>query len=194
MTKEFDEAQENLLELSESESYASFNVQARAFVNNYPTNYIGWILYANSLWNLAQFNEAHKALLNAKCHIEEKHLFHLYLQFGNYYTEKHNLRSAEIWYKKSIKAKKTASVLIHLGACFAKQGKYAEAKKEYHRSIKFSSELEDEAYLNLGYIARAEAEYEIAVQYFEKAIAIDPEYTEAIDAHKDVTEVLKYLK
>jgi tetratricopeptide (TPR) repeat protein len=49
----------------------------------------------------------------------------------------------------------------------------------------------EEAYFNLGLILRAEGKYEEALECFERAIEIDPQYTLAKQARKDVARLFK---
>ncbi len=81
--------------------------------------------------------------------------------------------------------------LLFVGACLAKMGRYHEAKVYHQRSADFDPIQADEAYLNLGLVYRAEANYTEALRFFERAIEIDPDYDDAKIARDDILKVMK---
>ena len=120
----------------------------------------------------------------------------MYHQTGHHYKEKGDLKRAEHWYQKALKEKPTTDHHLFLGACLAKQGKYGEAKKHHliASKNKDGKGSPDEAFFNLGLIYRAERNYKKAIECFENAIEIDPNYTKAKKAKADVSKIQYYLK
>ena len=64
---------------------------------------------------------------------------------------------------------------IFRGANLARWGKLKAAHRCYRTALTLEC-ARDEAYLNLGYIYRAEGRYGEAIRCFQRALAIDPEY------------------
>jgi tetratricopeptide (TPR) repeat protein len=118
----------------------------------------------------------------------------VYYQIGHLYREKGDYRRAEKWYGKAVEMKATTNNLVFLGACLAKQGKYAEAKQCYQQAIDLKTEEPDEAYCNLGFILGAEGDYQAALQCYEQAIAIDADYVMAIRGKEDIMAFLKMVE
>jgi tetratricopeptide (TPR) repeat protein len=90
--------------------------------------------------------------------------------------------------------KRQQIIWFFLGANLGKQGKYLEAKQFYQRAIELATSEPDEAYYNLGLILSVEYEYKGALECFQKAIKIDPEYTLAIRAREDILTLLEIIK
>jgi tetratricopeptide (TPR) repeat protein len=84
--------------------------------------------------------------------------------------------------------------LVFLGGVLARQGQFAEAKQCHSRAIRLATSLADEAYYNLGLIFRAERKYNDALKCFERAVKLDPSYTMAEAAWKDVVEAQKQIR
>lgn len=164
---------------------------ARLYTRRYPRDMYGWIVLANVLSAVASHEEAMLALRTAMKLSTEDELDFVYSQIGHAYREKGDYRRAEGWYRKAVEAKETDGNVVYLGACLAKQGKYGEAKRCHRRAIKIGSQVVDEAHFNLGLVLRAEGKYEEALACFERAIEIDPKYTLAKRARRDIVELFK---
>ena len=164
---------------------------ARLYTQRYPKDMYGWIVLADVLSAVASYDEAMLALHTARKLSPKDKLDFIYSQIGHFYREKGDYRRAESWYRRAMKAKETDRNIVFLGACLARQGKYGEAKRYHRRAIKIGSEVVDEAYFNLGLILRAEGKYEEALECFERAIEIDPKYTLAKKARKDIVALRK---
>ena len=114
---------------------------------------------------------------------------------GHLYREKGNLRAAERWYRKAIEFNREAGgSWVFLGAVLAKQGRFSEAKRCHRRVVKMGAAEEDEAQLNLGLILRAEGDYEGALECFEHALQLDPNYNAAKRARRDVVAAIEMRK
>lgn len=83
--------------------------------------------------------------------------------------------------RRAIQYHPTQSLLyLNLGVIFEARHCYTEAIACYTRAIKLAPD-EVFAYFNMGVVYGALAEPEMAAAYFEKALAIDPELTAALD-------------
>ncbi len=167
---------------------------AKGYTSKYANDIYGWIVYADALATLARYKEARAALQKAKLVCPKDKLHILYHQIGHLYKKKGDYPRSEKWYKRAVKEVASTEYLIFIGACLARQSKFVEAKKYYRKAIKVASDIPDEAYYNLGLILRAEEKYEEALECFEKAIELDPEYTLAKEERQDVMKVLKLKK
>lgn len=78
---------------------------------------------------------------------------------------------------------------IFLGVCLSAQGRLIEARDAYLRGTQCEGDP-DEAWLNVGYIARALGELEDAREAASRALAICPRYPEAETLLADVTAAL----
>jgi tetratricopeptide (TPR) repeat protein len=167
---------------------------AKLYTDKFPNEAAGWIALADVLSGMARYSEARDALRRAKFLSPKERYYFVFHQFGHLYMEKGDYLRAEKWYRKALEKKETTSHFIFLGACLAKQGKFSEAKKCHKKALKIASETPDEAYYNLGLILRAEEKFEEALNYFEKAIKLNPEYKLAKEAKRDIKNLLQYKK
>lgn len=76
-----------------------------------------------------------------------------------------------------------------LGVIYAQQQKRAEAKRYFEAALEYDGNSVH-ALNNLGNIAREEGELERAVEYYQKAILIDPDYSVP---HNNLAVVYKQL-
>jgi tetratricopeptide (TPR) repeat protein len=95
-----------------------------------------------------------------------------------------------------------AQVLFALGLCHYKQGTADLARRELDEALSKTLDARQraEAYTTLGQIALAEADYELAVRHFEKALELTPESPvaphglgTALTRMGDVERGMKYL-
>ena len=96
------------------------------------------------------------------------------------------------WYRKAARAAPAA--LVFLSAVLARQGRLAQAKRCHREATRAPEDdrlARDEAYFNLGLVFSAERRYREALASFDRAIALDPKYTAALEAQADVQSALK---
>lgn len=169
-------------------------VLARDLVRDYPDFTPSYIQYAIALVEIARYEEARSALEEGIKHCPEDKLHIPYLQMGYLYDAKGDTGKAIEWYKKCIMLRpQDADYHSNVGQILAKQGKFKEAEECYLRAIECTDGCIDEAYLNLGFVVRAQERFADALEYFEKALQLDPEYEKAKMALKDMKAVLDYL-
>jgi Flp pilus assembly protein TadD len=85
-----------------------------------------------------------------------------------------------------------ATYHIFLGALLAKQGRLDEAEESHRRAIACAEGCIDEAFLNLGFVLRAQERFPEAADCFRHAIHLDPAYRAARQALKDVERCIKW--
>lgn len=166
---------------------------AREFTTDYPDQFGGWIALADALWSLARYSEARKALQRAERLTPRKLRYRIWEQWGHFYRDKFDLRRAESWYRKTLRAKPSTRAHIFLGAILARQGRLEEAKVQQLRAIRRAGANEpmDEAHLNLALLFRAEEQYEQAREHLLAALSIDPRYSIARTELRDVEQALR---
>jgi len=170
---------------------ASLCELATRYTKNYPDNVWGWVTLSDSLVHFANYKAAHAAMTRADKLAPPNIRRHICVQWGHLYNESCDLKKAEKWYRRAVELKPTTTGLTFLGAVLAKQGRLSEAKQCHRRAVRLATDPVDEAYYNLGLIFRAEGRYTKALECFKMAIKIDPDYTYAKEAHKDVSRALK---
>jgi tetratricopeptide (TPR) repeat protein len=167
---------------------------ARRYAAAYPDDMNGWIALADILGGIALYKDALKALGKSLKLCPKEKVYHIFAQMGHLYSEKCDLKKAERWYRKAVAEHSRQENLIFLGACLAKQGRLQEAKAFYQQAVQTKPKTADEAYFNLGLISRAEDNYIVALDYFNKAIEIDPDYEAAKCERKDIQELIEIIE
>ncbi|UCG49781.1 MAG: tetratricopeptide repeat protein [Phycisphaerales bacterium] len=148
-----------------------------------------------ALIDLARYEEANRSLEEAekRCPKEKAH-FICHLR-GELSKAKGEFREAEKCFRRSLESRADdADGYLSLGAILAGQGKLEEAKLWHQQAIRCSKGCVDEAYLNLGYVLRAQEQFEDALECFEKALEIDPNYEAAKVGSEDMKTLLAYLQ
>jgi tetratricopeptide (TPR) repeat protein len=166
---------------------------ARCYLADRPDHGPGWLLLGIALVELARYEEAEQALAKAieLCPSEKRqtplsHMGHLFLEAGDY-------DQAAAWYRRAIEADPgDATYHVYLGAVLAKQGRLHEAEESHRTAIGCPEGCNDEAYLNLGLVLRAQERFEEAAHCLREAIRLDPEYRAAKRALRDVLRCIKW--
>jgi len=160
---------------------------ANRLLGEYPDHGPTWLSLGIALVELARYEEAEKAIKRSvtlcppnKRQIPLAQMGHLFLESGKY-------DKAATWYRKAIASDPNdATYHIYLGAVLAKQGHLQEAEVSHRAATKCSDGCIDEAYLNLGFVLRAQEKFEEAAECFHEAIRLDPKYRAAKQALRDV--------
>jgi tetratricopeptide (TPR) repeat protein len=167
---------------------------ARQYLADYPDHGPGWLLLGIALVETAHYQEAEEALTNAielcpkkKQQIPLSQMGHLFKAAGDY-------DQAVTWYRRAIQAdSEDATWHIFLGAVLARQGNLRAAEEAHRAATQCREGCIDEAYLNLGFVLRAQARFEEAAHCFREAIRLDPEYRLAKRALRDVEWCSKWV-
>ena len=181
-----------IVDVSNKEMAACTIELAEAYLQDYPRNGRVWLELGIALSNLARYKKATQAIQKAIEYLDtEDHCF-CYLYFGHLYKQKGNYKKAIEWYRKASDADPdSATYFIYLGGILATVGKLTEAEECHRYATKCKEGAIDEAYLNLGYVLRAQERYDEALLCFEKAIELDPKYKVAKAALKDMKKLFE---
>ncbi len=183
-----------LLHLWESDMPAATRAYAEELLLSHPIDRGILLVLADTLISLAQYEEAKSILtrvLKRKSN-RWKSLASVYM--GQLCKEMGQYKNAEKWYRKAMEYNPSRTTWIYVGAILARQGQYEEAKQCHRKATRSKTEAQDEAHYNLGLIYRAEGKLKFALKHLEKAIEIDPKYTKAKEARKDVIQAMKLSK
>ena len=168
---------------------------ARRYTADHPKRFEGWVALADAMWSMARYREARAALERADRLVSPKVRYRVCAQWGHFYKQKGDLKSATRWYRKAIAAKPSTGRHVFLGAVLARQGSYAEAKAQYRAAIRLASDEDpiDEAHYNLALVLRAEEKYGEAARQLQHALSIDPDYKLAKEILKDVRLAMAFV-
>jgi tetratricopeptide (TPR) repeat protein len=166
---------------------------ATQYTKTYPKKTWGWLALADVFSRTGRYAEAQQALRRAQRLATPEWLSDVYVEWGHFYDHKCAPRLAEKWYRRALAKRVTMHRFVFLGAALARQGRLAEAKQCHSRAIRLSTSSPDEAYYNLGLILSAQRKYKEALKCFERAVKLDPAYTIAEVAWKDVVEAQKLM-
>lgn len=147
-----------------------------------------WVVHmlAEVLYQMARYDESLKLYNEALVRFPD-HRWGIYNQIGHLYRYRSELDQAAGWYAKAIEDDPDeASSCIFLGAVKARQGKLSEAEEIHQRATTCSEGLVEEAYHNLGLVLRGQSRLVEAATCFRRALEIDPQYNEAMEALEDV--------
>lgn len=148
----------------------------KPYLKKNPMHAFAWYLLGDSLRIIGRYNEAKVALFKA-LKLDDKGgigpiqsvIAHLYDAIGNY-------PEALVWYEKLGKNKEYASFgwyWIVKGGCYSKLNKFKKAEKCFRKSLTLNDVDIDEAYLNLGYVLRAQSKYKESLKMFKKVLTLD---------------------
>ena len=156
-----------------------------------PEDVGAWINLADELSEIARYEEAHKAAREALRLAPPKAIPPFWLVLASIYDKQGRFGLAERWYRKSLEHRASTTTAIHLGSLLARRGAFAEAKKAHRLAIRVGNGAVDEAHFNLGLILRAESRLKLAIEQFDKAIELDPDYEYAKFARDDCLAATK---
>jgi tetratricopeptide (TPR) repeat protein len=168
--------------------------QARQFLSEYPDCGPAWKILGSALIDLACHAEAEQALKRALSLCPPDKFWIPLSEMGHLYKARGEYKTAAAWYRQAIDAvPEEAGSYIYLGGVLAKSGRLREAEAAHRAAIRCQEGCQDEAYLNLGLVLRAQGRYEEAAECFERAIALDPKYAAARKALRDVRKTVRFL-
>jgi tetratricopeptide (TPR) repeat protein len=187
--------QKMLVSIRQANEVACLLYYARIYTKHYPEDYYGWAVLGDGLTDFASYQEADTALKRALRLAPKYRTGAVCALIGHLHREKGDHLRAEKWYRRAIKEDGPDTLnLVILGGCLAKQGRYQEARQCHHKAIKLATHPIDEALFNLGLVNRAEGRLQQAAEYFRQTLEIDPKYSPAKRALKDVEKVLALKK
>jgi tetratricopeptide (TPR) repeat protein len=182
-------------EAADADDHALAILRARRFVADFPDASFVWFLLGEALVALARYEEADVALAKAAETCAPKSLRVVYSRWGQRFDSSGDYEAAKGWYRKLIEDSPHDTMgYILLGSVLAKQGRLREAEDTHRAGTRCAEGDVDEAYLNLGYVLRAQERFAEAAECFREALRRDPDYRHAKDALKDVTACLAELE
>jgi protein O-GlcNAc transferase len=141
---------------------------------NSPENINNLLLLADTCLELNRVDEAQGNLL-AILELDPNYA-EAYFKLGNIALKFGDLDNAEILYQSSIKANPDSPFpYVNLGAIFLQRGKFDSVEAILNTALTIDSNF-PEIYYNLGSICITLTRYDEAVIYFQKAIALKPDY------------------
>ena len=147
------------------------------------------------MYRLARYDEGENELRCALELVSGEKQYIPYFYLGRLNVERGSLREAQGWFEKAIVLEPNdATPRIMLGATLAKLGELDAAEAAHRSATLCSAGCIDEAFLNLGLVLRATERYTEALACFNEALEITPQYSAAMLAKEDVTQVLRVME
>lgn len=142
--------------------------------------------YARMLYQMTRYDEAIRVYLDAADGNEDDR-WGIYNQLGHLFLYRGDFATAETWYLKAIDEDPTESRSYDfLGEVQARQGKLDQAEKTHRTATMLPDGWVDLAYHELGLALRGQGRLVEAAVCFRKAIELDSEYPDAVEALQDV--------
>jgi superkiller protein 3 len=174
------------------ERYALVIELLTPYLRHRPDRSFGWLKLGKSLDGIGLFFEAEQALLRADG-VENAHRPYTLTALGNLYEDQGQYELAESFYAQAVehpKAEQMGWIWIMRGSNFARWNHLADAEKCHRKALELSDCDHDEAWLNIGLVLRAQGKYDEAIDAFNRALEICPDYEEA----KERLESLRGIK
>lgn len=182
---------EGLIDASRRELPALAVELGRLHLAANPGDYAALMLYASALVDLARYAEARAALDHALALAPPEKRVRVLRRLGELCDARYEVREAERYYREAIAAAPSdASAHIFLGALLARTGRLEEAESVHRQATRCTAGDIDEAYLNLGLVQRGRGDYVGALSSLRRALELDPTYSAARDALRDVESLL----
>jgi tetratricopeptide (TPR) repeat protein len=171
---------------------------ARAYLAQSPDNAAVWLSLGYELNVLSSYEEARDALRTSIRLREEQGdapYRGAFIAIGHAYRWAGDHASARTWLNRAVEAEPgNAGPHIFLGALLAKSGQFEEAKAAHQRGTTCEEGCPEEAWHNIGLALRSQERFVEAADCFERALAIDCNYTAAQDALADVTLAIRLAR
>jgi tetratricopeptide (TPR) repeat protein len=167
--------------------YATTVALVERFLETHPDSLRGWLDLGQSLGQLARYDEAEKAFLKVIELSGDGPCGAVYGEIGNLYRSKGDFGSAISWYQKQIDAEPAEAVgYLYLGNILMRQGDFEAAEAAFQASLACDDVCLEEAHFSLGLVNRSLGRLNQAKTYFEKAVELNSQFTQARLALKDV--------
>lgn len=187
------QTREIILSAYENDQAATVIALAPRWLANHPDDVLVIYNFAEMLYQTTKYDEAKNILLNAITRFEKSRWI-FYGQLGSLCRYRGDFMGAEEWYQKVIDSRpEDAGGYIYLGAVQARQGRLHEAEASHRRGTQCPEGAIDEAYQNLGLVLRGQGRLLEAAECFRKALELDAEYYDAIEALHDVESAISLV-
>ena len=187
---------DQLQRILNSEGLPAFQlILSLELISNHRDYFPGLICYAHALVALGRYKEAREVFTEVKQHLSQDKMYSFFQQMGDMCKKMGDLESSAQWFVKAIELRPDdADGYIGAGAILARQGRLEEAEQYHRKATVCSQGCIDEAFLNLGFVLRAQERFAEAQKCFEKALELDAGYDEAKIELNDVRAVIAYLE
>ncbi len=158
---------------------------------------LAWYLYGDSLRVVGRFEEAKSALEKALCLTPSNKQYGVQVRLGCLFVDMGCFKEAETWFLKATQSKvgkKKGWIWIHRGTNLVVLNNFDSAEDCYRKALASDDVDIEEAYLNLGYLFIAQRKFQEAMEELNKALKVDPEYSEAIEALKSIQDIEEFIE
>lgn len=161
-----------------------------------PEDGYAWFIHGDSLRQMGRSSEAIVALEKAMETAPDDRLSDVQIQLGMIYMKMGRFDEAERWFAAAVECDPDGErgwCWIFRGGNFASWEKFEQALECHRRAVELGYN-EDEAYLNIGCVLRAQGKYEDAADAFRKALSLTPDYPKAEEALQTLEGIQEALE
>ena len=179
---------------AEGEGFLGATVElARAHLEIYPDDAATWFFFGRALGRLSRFAESEAALEKAIVESEGRMRSSVYTERGHINQRRGDYLEAENWFFQAIVLEPELSYNhVFRAVSSRRRGDLKLAEQRYREALVVCRAEElDEIYANLGGVLVAQERYAEAVEYFERALEIEPDYEFAQIRLKDARKAAK---
>ena len=157
------------------------------FVETNPRSIRAWLDLGQALGQLARYEPAEQAFQKAIELSGDQSNGAILGEIGNLYRARGDFETAIVWYQKQIDAEPDDAMgYLYLGNIQMRRGNFAAAKAAFESALTCDRVCLEEAHYSMGLVNRCTGLISDAKTHFEKAIELDPKFTQAKIALKDV--------
>ena len=171
---------------------------ARVYLAQCPDNSAVWSKMGSELSDLSLYAEAREALrmsIRLREESGDRPFRATLFAMSDTYRWAGDYSTALKWLRRSVDVEpENAGVHIFLGGLLAKCGQFEEAETVHRRGTACEEGCIDEAWHNIGLVLRSQERFAEAAECFERALAIDCNYTAAQDALADVSFAIRLTR
>ena len=168
-------------------------ILSRELCNKYPNQCIFYLYQGKALKNLSRYLESLELMDVAGKICPDNQQYSLVSEKGHLYRSKKDYKNAIICFKKLVERNpEDAGGHVYLGSIFSLVGNLHQAENCHRKAIQCTYGDIDEAYLNLGYVLRAQERFAEALECFTRALEIDSNYELAELALKDIRNAIEF--
>lgn len=167
-----------------------------AYVRQRPSDRAAVFLLGDVLRELGRFNDAEKLLKRALALAIPEQVVQVEAALGMLFEARGAPRRAESWFRRATENAHGATkgwIWIVRGCNLIALGALEDSARCQQLAASLTGDP-DEAYLNLGFVRRAQRRYEEAIQAFEIALVISPTYPEAVGALSGLHDIFAALE
>jgi tetratricopeptide (TPR) repeat protein len=149
------------------------------------------MIYGSALASVARHDEALAVFEHVLQVAPPESYRRIYQEIGHIHRARGEPREAEVAYRRaSAYAPLDASPYIYLGGMLAGLGRLSEAEELHRSATRCVEGCIDEAWLNLGFVLRAQGRYFEALECFRRVLALEADDATAAAAVVDLEQVL----